>query len=145
VPGLLAITSRPRQRLERVVHAPGVHLRPDASGGLMLGADDLDGPVVEAASPARRAEIAATMLERAARVFPAAREVTLVEHRVGVRPMPADHHTIAGRLPGLANAWVIATHSGVTLGALLGRLVTEEIVHGAPSPMLAPFRPDRFA
>ena len=145
VPGLLAITSRPRVPLERVVHAPGVHLRPDAGGGLLLGADDLDGPVVEAASAAQRAEIAATMLERARRVFPAARDVRVVEHRVGVRPMPSDRHTIAGRLRGLDNAWVIATHSGVTLGALLGRLMTEEIVHGTPSPMLAPFRPERFA
>src|SRR6185503_14047997 len=108
VPGLLTITSRPSVKLDRVVHAPGVHLRPDASGGLLLGADDLDGPVVEAASAARRAEIAATMLERAARVFPAARDVTVVAHRVGVRPMPSDRHTIAGRLPGLTNAWVIA-------------------------------------
>ena len=58
--------------------------------------------------------------------------------------MPADRHTIAGRIPGLANAWMIATHSGVTLGALLGRLIADEIVRGIESPMLAPFRPDRF-
>jgi glycine/D-amino acid oxidase-like deaminating enzyme len=111
----------------------------------MLGADDLDGPMVEAASPAQRAAIAAAMLERAKRVFPAARDVTIVEHRVGVRPMPGDRHTIAGRLRGFTNAWVTVTHSGVTLGALLARLMTEEIVQGAPSPMLEPFRPDRFA
>jgi glycine/D-amino acid oxidase-like deaminating enzyme len=145
VPGLLATTSRPAQALQRVVHAPGVHLRPDVSGGLLLGADDLDGPVVEQATEAGRADIAAAMLERAARVFPAAREVKIVEYRVGVRPMPADRHTVAGRLPGLDNAWIIATHSGITLGPLLGRLIADEIVRGAPSPMLAPFRPDRFA
>jgi glycine/D-amino acid oxidase-like deaminating enzyme len=142
--GLLTITSRPRVALTRVVHAPGLHFRPDAGGGLMLGTDDLNGPVVETASPAERAAIAARMLERAGRVFPAARDVEVVEYRVGVRPMPADGHTIAGRLPGVANAWVLATHSGVTLGPLLGRLIADEIVRGASSPMLAPFRPDRF-
>jgi glycine/D-amino acid oxidase-like deaminating enzyme len=110
----------------------------------MLGTDDLNGPVVENASPAERAHIASRMLERAGRVFPAARDVEVVEYRVGVRPMPADGHTIAGRLPGVANAWVLATHSGVTLGPLLGRLIADEIVRGASSPMLAPFRPDRF-
>ena len=143
--GLLAITSRPAQPLGRVVHAPGVHLRPDVSGGLMLGADDLDGAVVETAQPAGRAAIAAEMLERAARVYPTARDVRVVEHRVGVRPMPSDRHTIAGRLPGFENAWMIATHSGVTLGPLLGRLIADEIVRGTPSATLAPFRPDRFA
>ena len=143
--GLLAVTSRPAQALGRVVHAPGVHLRPDVSGGLMLGADDLDGPVVEKASSTERAEIAAQMLARAARVYPTARDVTLVEHRVGVRPMPDDRYTIAGRVPGFENAWMLATHSGVTLGPLLGRLIADEIVRGVPSAMLAPFRPDRFA
>ena len=143
--GLLTVTSRPRVALSRVVHAPGVHLRPDAGGGLMLGTDDLNGPVVEAASAAQRADIASRMLERAARAFPAARDVEVVEYRVGVRPMPADGHTIAGLVPGFANAWMIATHSGVTLGPLLGRLIADEIVRGTASATLAPFRPDRFA
>src|SRR5439155_14280168 len=30
VPGLLAVTSPPGAKLDRVVHAPGIHLRPDA-------------------------------------------------------------------------------------------------------------------
>src|SRR5207248_1599262 len=109
-----------------------VRRRRHVAGGLMLGAGELDGPVVEHASAAGRAEIAAQMLERARRVYPAARDVTLVEHRVGVRPMPSDRHTIAGRVPGFENAWMIATHSGVTLGPLLGRLLVDEIVRSAP-------------
>lgn len=144
--GLLAITSRPDIPLQRLVHAPGVHLRPDTGGGLVLGANtnDLNGPVVELAASHERAEIATRMLERATVVFPAARSVKVVEYRVGVRPMPTDGHTIAGRIPGFANAWIIATHSGMTLGALLGRFIADEIVRDTPSPMLAPFRPDRF-
>jgi len=59
--------------------------------------------------------------------------------------MPADRHTIAGRIPGLDNAWLIATHSGVTLGPLLGRLIAAEIAGGTPHATLAPFRPQRFA
>src|SRR3989441_12345010 len=66
-------------------------------------------------------------------LFRSARDVTLVEHRVGVRPMPSDRHTIAGRIPGFENAWMIATHSGVTLGPLLGRLLADELIRGAPS------------
>jgi hypothetical protein len=42
VPGLLALTSPPAEPLRRVVHAPGVHLRPEAGGGLLVGADDVD-------------------------------------------------------------------------------------------------------
>ncbi len=145
VPGLLAVTSPPSQRLGRVVHAPGIHLRPDPSGGLMLGATDIDGLVTETSSPAAASEIAERLIERAARVFPPARGVCLVDSRIGVRPMPADGQTIAGRIPGLLNAWVLATHSGVTLGPLLGRLIADEISGGTASAALAPFRPQRFA
>ena len=49
------------------------------------------------------------------------------------------------RIPGFDNAWMIATHSGVTLGPLLGRLIADEILRDTPSATLAPFRPDRFA
>ena len=145
VPGLLAVTSPPAQPLQRVVHAPGVHLRPDVGGGLLLGADDVDAPAAQADSPTTLDALAANLLERASRVMPAARGVKVVDRRVGVRPMPADRHTIAGRVPGFDNAWMIATHSGVTLGPLLGRLIAEEIVDGASHAALAPFRPERFA
>jgi glycine/D-amino acid oxidase-like deaminating enzyme len=145
VPGLLAVTSRPAQPLRRVVHAPSVHLRPDASGGLLLGTEDLDAVAARTDSPAALTPLAAQMLERAARVFPAAQSVKIVDARVGVRPMPGDRHTIAGRIPGFINGWMIATHSGVTLGPLLGRLMSDEIVRGKPSSALAPFRPERFA
>ena len=145
VPGLLAVTSRPGDALGRVVHAPGIHLRPDASGGLLLGATDVDGLINEATSPETAFAVAGQLLERAARVLPAAKDARLVDARIGVRPMPVDGVTIAGRVPGLANAWMLATHSGMTLGPLLGRLIADEIVGGAPSATLTPFRPDRFA
>jgi glycine/D-amino acid oxidase-like deaminating enzyme len=144
VPGLLAVTSPPAAPLRRVVHAPGVHLRPDAGGGLLLGADDVDAPAAQA-DASRLDELAALLLERAARVMPAAAAVKIVDRRVGVRPMPADRHTIAGRIPGLDNAWLIATHSGVTLGPLLGRLIANEIAGAGAHASLAPFRPERFA
>lgn len=145
VAGLLAVTSRPAHPLGRVVHAPGVHLRPDPSGGLLLGARDLDRQVTDTTVPASASGTAAVLLERAARVFAAARDVRLVACRIGVRPMPADNQTVAGRIPGLANAWMLATHSGVTLGPLLGRLIADEIIGGTPTATLAPFRPERFA
>jgi glycine/D-amino acid oxidase-like deaminating enzyme len=114
------------------------------NGGLLLGAADVDGLVTDRSTPAAVSSSARLLLERAQRVFPPARGVRLVDSRVGVRPMPADGQTIAGRIPGLSNAWVLATHSGVTLGPLLGRLIAAEIVGGTPSLVLGPFRPERF-
>jgi glycine/D-amino acid oxidase-like deaminating enzyme len=144
VAGLLAVTSRPARALGRVIHAPGIHLRPDPSGGLLLGARDVDPLVTDTTAPGSASEVAAVLLERAARVFAPARDVRLVDCRIGVRPMPADNQTVAGRIPGFTNAWMLATHSGVTLGPLLGHLIAGEITGRAPTATLAPFRPERF-
>ena len=85
------------------------------------------------------------LLERAAAVLPALAGSRIARVHVGVRPVPADGHTVAGRLPGWDNAYVAVTHSGITLGPLLGRLLAEEVTSGRRDPLLASFRPERFA
>jgi len=144
--GLLALTSPPAgPPLQRVVHAPGIHLRPDPSGGLLLGAEDLDPLAAADESPRSLDALAERLRERVARVVPAAGATKIIDRRIGVRPMPADGHTIAGRIPSFDNAWVIATHSGVTLGPLLGRYIADEIGGSPAHAALAAFRPERFA
>ena len=144
VPGLLAVTTPPPALPGRIVYAPGVHFRADVSGGLLLGADDVDERTTEETKPGAPPPFAQPLVERLWRHFPAARTATLAEVRIGVRPMPGDGHTIAGPVPGLSNVWVLVTHSGITMGPLLGRLVAQEITGAPPDPLLASFRPDRF-
>jgi glycine/D-amino acid oxidase-like deaminating enzyme len=62
-----------------------------------------------------------------------------------VRPMPADGQSIVGWLPGAGGLYAAVTHSGVTLAAHLARLIIAELVTGAASADLAPYRPSRFA
>lgn len=144
VPGLLAVTSPPAASLGRIVYAPGIHLRPDAGGGLLLGDPDVDRLTTEDTPSGPPPDFALPLLERAQRAFPPARASRIVSVRVGVRPMPGDSYTIAGRIPGFANAWVLVTHSAITMGPLLGQLIAAEIAGAPPSPLLVPFRPDRF-
>jgi glycine/D-amino acid oxidase-like deaminating enzyme len=144
VPGLLAVTTAPAALPGRVIYAPGVHFRPDVRGGLLLGADDVDELTTEDTPPGTPPPFAAALLERVQRHFPTARTATLAEVRIGVRPMPEDGHTIAGPVPGIANVWVLVTHSGITMGPLLGRLIAQEITGDLPDPLLTRFRPDRF-
>jgi hypothetical protein len=54
-----------------------------------------------------------------------------------------------GRLPGPFGLYVAVTHSGVTLGAHLARLICAEVTGagpaaGTPQAELAPYRPARF-
>src|SRR5439155_26747441 len=93
------------------------------------------------------AEAPRRLLERACAVFPNLPLASLAASaaaRVCVRPIPGDERSIVGPLPHLTGVYVAVTHSGVTLGPLLARLLAEEIVTGRMPPLLAPYRPDRF-
>ncbi|MBI0381332.1 FAD-binding oxidoreductase, partial [Streptomyces albiflaviniger] len=57
--------------------------------------------------------------------------------------MPGDGFTVAGFPVADVPFYVVATHSGITLAPLLGRLVADEL-HGHESPLLKDFRPGRF-
>lgn len=63
---------------------------------------------------------------------------------MGQRSRPADGLPAVGFLTPKQKAYVVATHSGMTLGPLLGRLVAQEIVQGQRDPLLADYAPDRL-
>ena len=86
----------------------------------------------------------AGLLTRARAVLPVLDGHATAGGRICVRPLPTDGKPIIGWLPALANAYLIVTHSGMTLGALLGRLATAELL-GTRQPALDPYRPERFA
>jgi glycine/D-amino acid oxidase-like deaminating enzyme len=50
---------------------------------------------------------------------------------------------VVGWTPELNNLYVIVTHSGVTLGPVLGQLAAEEITSGRQTAELAAYRPGR--
>jgi len=153
VPGLLVTTpsTAPAQLVRHILYidtpANALHLRPAANGGLLLGADDTDGMVAEGASPERIREAAAKLLRRTESLIPGfVGEACLDDCKltVGLRPYPQDGKTLAGALPGAEGLYLIATHSGVTLAPVLGRLMTETIVDGKVPEPLQPFSLERF-
>ena len=57
--------------------------------------------------------------------------------------MPADGMPIVGPIPSVQGAYVATMHSGVSLAAIVGQTVAEEIISGNVSPTLEHYRPDR--
>ncbi len=144
-PGLLAITSPlPAGILSRVVYAPGIHLRPDSSGGLRLGAAGTDALTLEDTPIEPIPGGGEILLHRAAALLGLSASVSVKRVYIGARPVPADGLPAVGRLPGLDNVCVAVTHSGITLGPLLGRLLAEEMLGSPPSSLLSGFRPERL-
>jgi glycine/D-amino acid oxidase-like deaminating enzyme len=130
----------------RLVHVPGISLRPHPGRLLHLEASDA---AVDLHTPdAELRRWAAELLDRARRTVRGLDDARVVAYQVCVRPMPADGQSIVGRLPGAPGVYVAVTHSGVTLAAHLADLITADLTSAdltsAPVADLAPYRPDRF-
>ncbi|MFJ8510014.1 NAD(P)/FAD-dependent oxidoreductase [Streptomyces avermitilis] len=141
--GFLATTAPATARLSRVLTGPRLNVRPDGGGRLMLQALDLDASADPAKPYAPDGEIATELLARLPEVLNAAEGTVVEKVRVGQRVIPGDGVTVAGFPATDVPFYVVATHSGVTLAPLLGRLVADEL-YGDESPLLKDFRPGRF-
>jgi glycine/D-amino acid oxidase-like deaminating enzyme len=145
--GLLVRTSPVPVRVDRVLHAPRLSIRPHSGGRLVLHCHDVDEELVpghpDLAEQGRAA--ARRVLKRLADVLPgtADADVTVEDAYVGVRPMPADGMSVLGWVPGVGSLYVVVTHSGLTLAPVLGEIVAREVL-GEPSALAAAFRPERF-
>jgi glycine/D-amino acid oxidase-like deaminating enzyme len=143
--GLLAVTESVPSAVRRVVHGPGLHFRPDGGGRLILQDTEVEETVGEGTSSWPPPPQAQELLERARRRVRHLEGARLEAVRIGVRPLPRDGMPAVGWVPGTSGLYLAVTHSGVTLGPLLGELVTAEILEGTAAPALQGFRPGRFA
>lgn len=153
-PGVIVITQPMPPVLSHIVVAPGIHIHQRLDGRLVLG--EQEGAPENAAHKLRltarptRFPNAATASQHAQRLITLASEyvtglpeVSAEEVIIGWRPLPLDGHPVIGPSPADPNAYVAVMHSGVSLAAIVGELVAEEILTGERSPVLTPFRADR--
>lgn len=140
--GLLVRTGPGAPGLGRVLHPPGLAIRPAGGGRLLLYSERADRQVLPGGpiSPSVVREV----MERCAEVLPGLAGVAPESAAVGVRPLPADGCSVVGWMPGVGGLYVMVTHSGVTLAAVLGELAAAEVVRGEDQSLLAAFRPNRF-
>lgn len=142
--GLVVRAAVPDEPLQRVLHTPIVNVRPDGPGHVLLHHGDADAQLgdrreVSVEDPLRR-----MLLERARRILDRLEDAEVVAAAVGIRPIPADERSCIGAVPAVGGYYEAVTHSGVTLGPLIGRLLAWEILTGEVEPVAVPFRPDRF-
>jgi glycine/D-amino acid oxidase-like deaminating enzyme len=142
--GFLVFTPPVASGLQRPVHPPGVNLRPDGAGRLMVQSTDVEPTVGPDAELHPVMPQALEVMRRGAVAVPALRGVEAEAVRRAVRPIPADELPAVGPAPRLEGYYIVVTHSGVTLSPLLGLLVADEVARGNERAELAPFRPGRF-
>jgi glycine/D-amino acid oxidase-like deaminating enzyme len=140
-PGVLIHTLPLPRLIDRVVLAPGVHFKQCADGRIVAG-----GQLVAGAGTAEpdASETAEEIFEQARRFLPALADAGIDHTTLGYRVMPEDEYPILGFSEQCPNLYIAATHSGVTLAPLIGRLAVIEILDGVPVSLLGPYRPSRF-
>ena len=138
-PGVLVHTPPQARVLNRVALGPGSHMKQDASGRIVAG-DNFAG---SQQSPEASIERGERLLMRA-KAYLSKIDMTVERVSLGRRVMPLDEYPIVGFASECSNLYVVATHSGVTLAALLGEYAAAEIVDGVKIDMLEPYRLSRF-
>lgn len=141
--GVMFVTSSAPVRLRHVVHAPGVTMRPDGATRVMARVAKFDSQAEEGRAWPCDDPRCAEVIGAASTVLPNLRHAKIESVRVGVRPIPGDGVSIVGTMSESPHLYHVVTHSGATLGPVLGRLVATDLLLGAP-PELARFRPGRF-
>lgn len=142
--GFLGYTNPLPTRVNRVLTTPKLNVRPDGGGRLVVQGLDLDAAADPANPPRLDDPHANELRDRLTGLLSGAEGARLESLRIGQRAMPADGLTVAGFLGSGGRTYVLATHSGITLGPLLGRLAAREVSTGNSTMQLAGFRPDRI-
>jgi glycine/D-amino acid oxidase-like deaminating enzyme len=140
-PGVLVHITPERPLVDRIVQAPGVHFRQKLDGRIVAGGQIVGGAGT-AETPVADPQ---AIFHQAVRFLPALAQSAIEQVTLGYRVMPADEYPIIGFAEQCPNLYVAATHSGVTLAPIIGELAAIEILDGVEQPLLAPYRPSRFA
>jgi glycine/D-amino acid oxidase-like deaminating enzyme len=91
------------------------------------------------------AELARLLHASVRQVVPALADSRIAQTRVAFRPIPADGFPSVGAVPSVPGYYEAVSHSGITLGPALGRLLAAEILDGTRDELLADFRPERYS
>ena len=143
---LLVKTTPINTALRAVLNTPRVAIRPTPDGALVLDSAWSEEEVVTNldATYTVHDRTVQGLLDEASSVLEGNPQLELAGYGVGPKPIPGDGEPVLGAIGEIANLHVAFSHSGATLGLIVGELLAGEIVSGTPHPMLASFRAQRF-
>ncbi|MEW1825596.1 FAD-dependent oxidoreductase [Streptomyces sp. NPDC088196] len=146
-PGIVTRIDCPQVPIHRAMHAPHIEMRPDGDAAMVLHSREIDA-LIDTMDTMDTGEAAAELgrlLHGLARqVIPELANSRIAQARVAHRPIPADGFPSVGAVPSVPGYYEAVSHSGITLGPVIGRLLAAEILAGQRDELLVDFRPERF-
>ena len=133
--------------LRAVLNTPRAALRTAPGGTLSVDADWVTASITGDATTGWSTpdEVVAELLAEGSRLLAGHPPLRAAHVGIGHKPIPADGEPVVGALPGVRGAHVAFTHSGATLGLVLGELLADQVLTGEQPELLADFTPARFA
>jgi len=141
--GMVAVTNPSTVRLKVVHHNDDLNMRPDGAGRVMMRHYDFDDMVNPDVPEVPIPGFVDELLARAVKVLPGLAGSRIEGVRITTRPIPGDGKSVVGSVPGVDGLYAMVTHSGVTMGPLLGHIAAREITTGRLDSRLEEFRPGR--
>ncbi|SIT17114.1 NAD(P)/FAD-dependent oxidoreductase [Paracoccus saliphilus] len=146
-PIALLVETRPvAHPLRAVLNTPRVAIRPTPNGAFFLDSGWSEDEVVVHGDGSfeARLETVTGLLEEARKVLNPIPELEVAGVHLGPKPIPGDGEPVFGELSALPGCHVAFSHSGATLGLIVGEMLAEEMGLSIRHPMLESFRPERF-
>lgn len=81
----------------------------------------------------------------AERLVPATKDLRVVRHFAGLRPMPRDGKPILGPVPAVPGFYIATSHSGITLSPIHGKIISDLILEGETDVAIEAYDPLRFS
>ncbi len=152
-PGII-VTSKPTGKLlKRIIVGPGAHIHQQLDGRIIFG-EQSGAPTSHLDRLSNKPKNFPSELfaqDHINRIFDTAKtfmkkveDLKVEKTSIGWRPLPKDGRPVIGRIDGLSGIYIAVMHSGVSLAAIVGKLVSEEILNGSTNLLLKDFRPSRF-
>jgi D-amino-acid dehydrogenase len=121
----------------------GHYIVPWAGGRVVIGATR---ETASGYDPRLTAAGVQEVLSEGLRVAPGLANGTIVDMRVGLRPLTSDLRPLLGAVPGVEGAFLATGHgpTGLQLGPYSGKVICDLLVGRRLDVDLSPFQPDRF-
>jgi len=144
---MLVLTKPVDHKVKAVLNTPRAAVRPNPGSTFALDHDWYEEDITEHADGSFTVpdEVVQELADEASKLIGGNPELKPASWKIGYKPIPGDGEPVLGELDQVPGCFVAFTHSGATLGLIAGELLAGEIMTGKKHPMLATFRPGRFA
>jgi glycine/D-amino acid oxidase-like deaminating enzyme len=144
---MLVLTKAVDHEVRAVMNTPRAAIRPNPGNTFALDHDWYEEHITEHEDGSFSVpdDIVQELADEASKLIAGNPELKPASWKIGYKPIPGDGEPVLGELGHVPGCYVAFTHSGATLGLIVGELLAGEILTGSKHPMLSTFRPGRFS